>query len=329
MGEITYGYWLPWDASTHGAAIDRMMVAVHILMFTLFIGWGIFFVYCLAKFRAKPGRKALYQPVKGSISKYAEIGVVIFEAVLLVGFSMPVWARYKNDFPAEKDAVVVKITAEQFAWNIHYPGPDGKFGRTSIDLIDPANPIGLDRDDPAAKDDAVSRNDFHVPVGKPVIVRLTSKDVIHSFFIPVLRVKQDAIPGTEIPVWFEVRKDALDELRESQVAKTGRVLEALKGDAGAGQAVEKLAALVEKLKAKGDYPQAEAAAAIAAIDALGKEHKDDARYADMSRTLVEMNEFDLACAQLCGVGHTTMRSGVKIDTPGDFEKWLASKQRKR
>jgi cytochrome c oxidase subunit 2 len=103
-----------------------------------------------------------------------------------------------SEVPGEKGRVVVaSVVGEQFAWNIHYPGPDGVFGKTSIDKIDvQSNPLGLDRSDPAAKDDVTTVNQLHLPVDKPVIVHLASKDVIHSFNVPEMRIKQDAVPGS-------------------------------------------------------------------------------------------------------------------------------------
>ena len=127
----------------------------------------------------------------------------LVEAILLIGFSIPLWADRVEGFPAPADATQVRVVAEQFAWNIHYPGPDGVFGRTDVKLIDlQANPLGLDREDPAAKDDVTTINQLHLPVGRPVLIQLSSKDVIHSFALQEMRVKQDVIPGTMIPVWF-------------------------------------------------------------------------------------------------------------------------------
>ena len=112
-----------------------------------------------------------------------------------------VWASiYFSDLPT--NATIVEITGEQFQWNFHYAGPDGQFGRSDTKLITSTNYIGLDRSDPVAKDDVVSVGVMHVPVGKPVRVRLRSKDVIHSFFLPNFRMKQDAVPGMGIEVWF-------------------------------------------------------------------------------------------------------------------------------
>jgi cytochrome c oxidase subunit 2 len=116
--------------------------------------------------------------------------------------------------PPEHESVVVRVVGEQFAWNIHYPGPDGAFGRTDISRIDlQTNPLGLDRSDPAAKDDITTINQLHLPVGVPALIELTSKDVIHSFALQEMRVKQDVIPGMMIPVWF-VPTVTTEDMRE-------------------------------------------------------------------------------------------------------------------
>src|SRR6267154_1254486 len=178
MDETKYGFWFPPDVSTHGVQIDQLIDIVHWFMLILFVGWGIFFVYCLIKYRARPGHAAAYLPPKAQFTKVIEGAVIVVEVLLLFGFSTPVWFKYKNHPPAEKD----------------------------------------------------------------VIVQISSKDVIHSFNIPVLRVKQDAVPGARIPIWFKA---------------------------------------------------------------------------------TQPGHFELACAQLCGLGHYRMRADVLIDTPEDYAKWQA------
>ncbi|OGG49344.1 MAG: hypothetical protein A3F84_25060 [Candidatus Handelsmanbacteria bacterium RIFCSPLOWO2_12_FULL_64_10] len=245
MGETAYGWWLPMNVATYGGEVDYLINVIHWIMGILFVGWGIFFFYCLIRFRRREGQKAVYQPIHAKPAKYVEIGVIIAEAILLLSFSMPVWARFKHEFPAEKDALVVRVVAEQFAWNVHYSGKDGRFGRTAPQFISSSNLLGLDPDDPDGKDDINAVNQLHFPVNKPVIVHLSTKDVIHSFKIPVMRLTQDAIPGTEIKIWFEA-------------SRTG--------------------------------------------------------------------QFDLACAQLCGLGHYRMRGAVSVDTPEAFAKWMEERQ---
>jgi cytochrome c oxidase subunit 2 len=152
----------------------------------------------------------------------------------------------------------VRVVAQQFAWNVHYPGPDGVFGKSDVTLVDEAtNPLGLDPADPASKDDVTTVNQLHLPVGKPALIELSSKDVIHSFDLAEFRVKQDAVPGMSIPVWF-VPTVTTDAMRQR----------------------------------KGNP---------------------------------EFN-YEIACAQLCGLGHYRMRGYVTIDTPEAFQQWLVEQQ---
>ena len=248
---------LPDLASEHGAALDHTTALVHWLMLVLFIGWGTFFLFLLWRFRAGRNPKADYHGATSHASTWLEGAVAVAEAVLLIGFSIPLWADRVDDFPRESEATVVRVVSEQFAWNIHYPGPDGVFGKTAVDKIDVAsNPLGIDRTDPAAKDDVVSVNQMHVPVNKPVIVHLSSKDVIHSFGIPEMRVKQDAIPGLSIPLWFKPIKTTA-ELRAHKAP---------------------------------DWT------------------------------------FEIACAQLCGIGHSGMRGFLTVHQQAEYDAWMAEQQ---
>ena len=163
---------------------------------------GLVFSLHIVSFPGVENPTADYTGVKSHTSSYLEVSVAIVEAVLLIGFAIPAWATRVNEFPAETDSTVVHVIAKQFEWHIHYPGPDGMFGRKDQSLITPTNAIGLDRSDPYGVDDIATINQLNLPVDKPVIVHLTTQDVIHSFAISTLRVKQDAIPGMAIPVWF-------------------------------------------------------------------------------------------------------------------------------
>jgi cytochrome c oxidase subunit 2 len=204
---------LPVAASSHAGEIDHMLVLVHWLMLVLFVGWGAFFLFVLVRFRKGANPQASYTGAKGKFAKSTEILVAIIEIILLVGYAIPAWATRVKAYPAESEAVVVRVTGEQFAWNMHYPGPDGKFGRTNIKLVSADNPLGLDRSDPAAKDDITTINQLNIPVNRPILIHLSTKDVIHSFGLYEMRVKQDAIPGMDIPVWF-VPTTTTDDMRK-------------------------------------------------------------------------------------------------------------------
>ncbi len=212
---------MPVEASAHAAEIDHMIVLVHYLMFVLFIGWGAFFLFVLFRFRRGANPVASYAGAKGKLSKGLEVAVAAIEVILLVFYAIPAWAKRVTQFPAGNDAVIVRVIGEQFAWNIHYPGPDGKFGRTDPKLVSADNPIGLDRTDPDAKDDITTINQLTLPVDRPVLVHLSSKDVIHSFGLYEMRVKQDAIPGLDIPVWFIPNRIGDYEITCSQLCGLG------------------------------------------------------------------------------------------------------------
>ena len=195
--------WMPIDASAHGHEVDQLIALTHWLMAILFVGWGIYFIYVLFRFRAGKNPKASHEGSTGHFSTYVEGGIILAEVILLFVFAIPAWARWVTPHAEEDDALRIRVIGEQFAWNVHYPGEDGVFGRTDVSMLSVSNPVGLDRNDDFAKDDIISINQLHIPVDRPVTVLLGSKDVIHSFSLPVMRVKQDAVPGMEIPVHFK------------------------------------------------------------------------------------------------------------------------------
>ena len=212
---------LPAQASAHAAQIDDMIVILHWLMLVLFVGWGIFFVYTLIRFRASAHPKADYEGVKSHTSSYLEVAVAVIEAVILLAFAIPAWATRVNAFPPENGATVVHVIAKQFEWHTVYPGPDGRFGRRDASLITSTNAIGLDRSDPNGADDIHTINQMNLPVDTPVIAYLSTLDVIHSFGISSMRVKQDIIPGMEIPVWWEPTVAGDYEINCSQLCGLG------------------------------------------------------------------------------------------------------------
>lgn len=199
----SFNWGLPPQASTYAPAIDWGIGLIHWVMVGMFLLWGSFMAYCLLAFRRRPGVAAVYAEPSHTTALIPDVAVVIFELTLIAVYGLPRWAEMKQHVPLEADCTVVHVVAEQFAWNVHYPGADGKFGRTNPSLVGMNNPIGLDRSDPAAKDDVFAMNEVHAPLGKKVLIYLTSKDVIHDFFVPEFRMKQDAVPGLRIPLWFE------------------------------------------------------------------------------------------------------------------------------
>lgn len=212
---------LPADISTHGAGIDRLIVVLHIFMIALFVGWAAFLIYTLVRFRQRKNHQAAYHVKHFKAPTYLEVGVAVFEFILLAAFATPVWLSVKNQQPVKEGVVEIRVVAQQFAWNIHYPGKDGLFGKIDPKLMDSVNPLGLDPSDPSGKDDIATLNQLHIPVGKPILVHLSSKDVIHSFDLNEMRVKQDAIPGMNIPVWFQAKEAGEFEIACAQLCGFG------------------------------------------------------------------------------------------------------------
>jgi cytochrome c oxidase subunit 2 len=202
LGIINEMIGLPEVASEHGSMVDHMLEMVHWLVAVLLVGWSAFFVYCLVRFRTKRNPKASYKGVEGHASHHVEIAVVVVEAILLLGFAFPLWAQRITDYPSGPDVVRVRAVGQQFGWNMHYPGPDNKFGLTKSELMSGANPVGIDFEDLNAQDDFTDI-ELRLPVDRECIVSVTSKDVIHNLSLHPMRIQQDAIPGSVSDMWFK------------------------------------------------------------------------------------------------------------------------------
>ena len=234
--------WLRPAASDHAAMLDAVLSSVHLHMLVIFVAWLALFVYVVIRFRRGANPEPSAQGVRGTWAAIAIGAVIAGDVVILATQALPAWAA-RNQPPDPARAappLEVRVTGEQFAWNIHYPGPDGVFGRTAPDLINASNPIGIDRDDPAAKDDIGLLNILTLPVDRTIVVQVTSRDVIHSFTLNEMRVKQDAVPGMTARVWF---------------------------------------------------------------------------------TPIATGQWDIACSQLCGLGHYRMRGEYRVVSPPEWERW--------
>ncbi len=250
-----YGWNLPEAASSYASSIDFGIWLIHAAMVGIFVMWGAFFIYLLVKYRARPGVPAVREDhdetpahitVPDSISKFPfaqllyknrselkslipDMVIMAFEIALIVLYAIPVWSQIKMSTPKTDNPVLVEIVAEQFAWNVHYAGPDGKLGKRKIELTHFSNPIGLDRSDPASADDVVMGNELRLPVNRVAVFKLYSKDVIHSFFVPEFRIKQDLMPGLELPMWVEPTRVGKFEIACAQLCGFAHAL--MRGDA--------------------------------------------------------------------------------------------------
>tara|TARA_S200000501_G_C20779244_1_gene724226 strand:+ start:439 stop:1278 length:840 start_codon:yes stop_codon:yes gene_type:complete len=257
MIDILRDFGLPVGISSVSGRIDEIIVIVHYLMLILFIGWGAFFIFSLVKFRESKNKKANYKGVESHYSSLLEAAVAVIEIIILFGFAFPIWAERVNDVPDGRDSEHIRVVAQQYAWNIHYPGKDGRFGTTNVNLVDEQdNPIGLDRSSEFGKDDFYTINQLHIPVNSKIRIDLSSKDVIHNFKLPELRVSQDAIPGMVIPVHFTATSTSEEFLKTTVGTKR------------------------------------------------------------------EGKSLEIACAQLCGLGHYRMKGYLTIHEEEDYLSWL-------
>lgn len=213
-------WWLPPAASTFAGPIDALFLAILIITGIALVLVEVGLVVFIVKYRERPGRKAFY--THGSTR--AEVIWTAIPAVTMVALGLVsnhYWGWMKEPSRVPANAYHLGVHAKQFEWRVTYPGPDAKLG---------------------TDDDFMVRNQLHIPVDQPVAVELSSEDVIHSFFVPEFRVKQDAVPGMHIIAWF-------------QATKTG--------------------------------------------------------------------EYEIGCAELCGMGHYKMRARVFVHTPEEFTAWTA------
>lgn len=240
-------WWLPHGASASAHWIDGQFALTYLIMGITFLAAQLSLGYLVWKYRDR----ADAAPVKYSEGNIKlELIWTTLTAILFVGLNLMgsgVWASERFE-PAHAGALPVEVTGMQFAWYFRYTGPDGKYGGTNAKLMDPSAgsdaAIGLDTSDPAAKDDVVT-GQMYLPVNREVDLTLRAVDVIHSFFVPQFRFKQDAVPGLAIHMHF---------------------------------------------------------------------------------TPTEIGDYEMACAELCGLGHYKMHGMVKVVSQEDFDKWLAARE---
>lgn len=180
--------WLPPNVSTYGAEIDFLFYIIYYITGVAFLLVAGVMVAFIILYRHREGRRARYVHGNTALEIAWTVGTALIVIVLGI-MSRPLWARIKQQVPPSN--IQVRVTAKQFNWEILYPGPDGTF--------DTADDVQMD-------------NELYVPVNRVVQVFLASKDVIHSFFLPNLRLKQDVVPGRTIQAWFEATKPGVYEM---------------------------------------------------------------------------------------------------------------------
>jgi cytochrome c oxidase subunit 2 len=231
-------WWFPPPISAHGEAYDQQFAITLIVTGVIFFIAQMALGYAVFRYRDRGGRAEYSHGNNKLEALWTSAAAVLFVGLVLMGTR--IWAGVHFE-QAPPDALEVQVLSKQFAWSFRYPGPDGKYGRTDIKFINDANgnPFGIDESDPAGKDDIVNAA-LKVPVGRPIRLILLSRDVIHNFFVRELRMKQDIVPGMEIPFHFKADK---------------------------------------------------------------------------------VGTFEIPCSELCGLGHSQMRSTLQVMSEEEFEKW--------
>lgn len=208
-------HYLPYmnlhAASVHGQWLDSMFNVTLFFTGIVFIATQVMLFYFVWKYKHHKDRKAVYFPEDNRL----EMWWTIIPAIVLTGLVIiGIYRWFQITGPEPKDSMVVEITGQQFLWNYRYPGKDIKLGNHEFEYIDAVNKVGIDFNDPAAKDDFMA-TEMHVVVNKPVLLRIRSRDVIHDVGIPYFRVKMDAVPGLTTRFWF-IPTVTTDEMRKKR-----------------------------------------------------------------------------------------------------------------
>jgi len=245
-------YHLP-IASEHGISTDNLFWVTMAVIGIVFFVTQILLFYFSYRYQYKSKSKALFFPENNKLEMIWTVVPAIVLALLIFS-GLKIWNQVTADPPEE--AEVVEIMGYQFAWRTRYPGNDGQLGKYDYRLIDATNEFGIDFRDKAAFDDFTPR-EIHIPKGKPVLLKIRARDVLHSVFAPHFRLKMDAVPGMPTSFWFIPNKTT-DEMR----TETGNP----------------------------DF------------------------------------NYEIACAEVCGRGHFSMRMLVVVEEPEAYEKWKSEQE---
>lgn len=212
--------FFPEGVSTYSKQLDDMFAVIYwFSVIIFFLTYGLLIAFII-KYRFNPKRKGYHFHGSNALEfTWTLLPSIVF---IIIGlWSEDMWTRTKSEWRVPHPDVSVEVMAYQFGWNIRYPGPDGVFGKKDRSQMTPSNPFGIDKNDPAGFDDLITMNQIHLPINKNVVVNLSTMDVIHSFFLPNFRVKQDALPGQWIKVWFNGFKSGKYELACAELCGSG------------------------------------------------------------------------------------------------------------
>ncbi len=297
LADLNFGVLVPNLNMAYGNTIDSMYSNIFWLVTVIFVATEGLLILFMVIYRKRPGHRAHY--THGN--KWAEIIWILTPLFILIGldiYQTGPWEYIRMNLPTAAESQPVQVFAEQFAWNFRYAGPSGKFG---------------------TDDDITTINQLHIPVGKKILVHLSAKDVIHSFFIPYARIKMDAVPGMLNRIWFEIDKLpvwnlktqqmeflTLDQFNNTKVALDGYNISAQK----VGIAGKKIYS----------YSMVSPAPKNISVMYQGKVQSLTPEKTQEEVQYVQ-HPIELACAQLCGLGHYRMIGYVTVETPETYDRW--------
>lgn len=202
VASVLFHLLAPWQmtpAASNWGSIDTTLLITLVITGIFFIAITVFMAIAVIRFRHREGVRAHYQPE----SKKLEGWLVILTSLGIIGMLAPGLVVYNDFVQVPQEATQLEVVAQQWQWAFRFPGQDGKLGKADVKWIDPGNPFGLDRNDPAGQDDVlVMNNEVRLPIDRPVKVLLRAKDVLHDFYVPQMRAKMDMVPGMVSHFWF-------------------------------------------------------------------------------------------------------------------------------
>ena len=269
------GYGPHHAASEHGDRLDNMFNVTLFFTGIVFIITQVLLFYFAYKYSGAKGRKVLYIPHDNRLEViWTVVPAVVMTFLVISG--LDAWNTVMADVSSEEEFMEIEATGFQFAWQIRYPGADGKLGTRNFKLTTANNQLGMDFTDPKAWDDVIPGQELYLPVGKKVRVRIIAKDVLHNFYLPHFRVKMDAVPG--MPTYFVFTP------------------------------VKTTAEYRNELRKYDDFN----------VPSDPTDPNGPKRW--------EKFEYELACAELCGKGHYSMKRIFKVVSQEEYDAWYKKQE---
>ncbi len=274
-------FYLPEASSEHGGSYDTLMFISLALIMVVQVLTQALLHYFAYKYQGKKGNRALFYADNDKLEFIWTIIPVIVLAGLII-YGLFTWSDIMN-FEEDEDAIVIELYAKRFAWEARYAGADNTLGNANVRFIEGANTVGVDLSDNDAMDDVIT-SELHLPVGRQVIFKLRSQDVLHSAYMPHFRAQMNVVPGMITQFSFTPSKTT-EEIRQTEYM------------------MDKMEVIKEIRKEKNKK-------SIAAGDGPIDDYDEFDYY--------------LLCNKICGSSHYNMQMKIVVETQEEFDKWVAT-----